>query len=270
MHIVLIYTGEFFSQSAPIGGIFQLHQAKALSKRHKVAILNPCLISPRHILKNFEKKKYLKYKNIDIYKNYKKNIFPGKIKIFNYLLKKSYEKLTLELFREYIKKNGYPDICHVYDIRFGLIAGTIIKREFKVPFIFSEYCVEIANNTLPLSDNFKKKIVRPNLLFADYLALPSKKFANKFKKHFNLKKKINILPNVLPWDVLKYKKNENKNFFEFIVINRLDTNKNTELIIKSFIELNKKDTKLTIIGNGPELKNIKKYFSYRNIFFLKK
>ena len=51
MHIVLIYTGEFFSQSAPIGGIFQLHQAKALSKRHKVAILNPCLISPRHILK---------------------------------------------------------------------------------------------------------------------------------------------------------------------------------------------------------------------------
>ena len=56
MHIVLIYTGEFFSQSSPIGGIFQMHQAKVLSARHKVAILNPCLISPRHIFNNFEKK----------------------------------------------------------------------------------------------------------------------------------------------------------------------------------------------------------------------
>ena len=274
MHIVLIYTGEFFSQSSPTGGIFQMHQAKVLSARHKVAILNPCLVSPRHIFKNFDKKKYIKYQNIDIYKNYKKNIFPGKIKLFNFLLKRNYEKLILELFREYIKKNGYPDICHVFDIRFGLIAGTIIKKEFKVPFIFSEYCVEVANNTLPLSNYFEKKIVKPNLLFADNLALPSKRFANKFKKYFSLKKKIKILPNVLPWDVENYKKNKNKNkkknCFEFIVINRLDTNKNTELIIKSYISLNKKDTKLIIIGNGPELKNIKKYFSHPKIVFFKK
>ena len=40
--------------------------------------------------------------------------------------------------------------------------------------------------------------------------------------------------------------------------------------IKSFIALNEKDSKLTIIGNGPELKNIKKYFSHPRIFFFKK
>ena len=52
MHLLLIYTGEFRTKNAPIGGIFQLDQAKLLTNSiSKVNILNPSIISPRFFLK---------------------------------------------------------------------------------------------------------------------------------------------------------------------------------------------------------------------------
>ena len=59
---------------------------------------------------------------------YKKNILPSKIKSLNYILKKKYEELTISIFNSYLEKNGKPDLCHVFDTRFGLVAGSIIKK----------------------------------------------------------------------------------------------------------------------------------------------
>ena len=61
MHVLLIYTGEFKTKNAPIGGIFQFNQAKVLSSLgFKVSILNPCLISPRHFFSKYNLKNIMK------------------------------------------------------------------------------------------------------------------------------------------------------------------------------------------------------------------
>ena len=55
MHLLIVYTGEFQTKKAPIGGIFQFNQARLLnSNGYKVGILNPCIISPRHILDKYK------------------------------------------------------------------------------------------------------------------------------------------------------------------------------------------------------------------------
>ena len=271
MHVLIIYTGEF-QTNGPTGGIFQLHQAKVLkNSKFKVGILNPNSVSPRYIFKDHSNIKHKFFENIPVFRLYKKNIFPGKIKFFNYFLKSKYEKITIELFDQYVKKYGKPDLCHVFDIRFGLVAGNIIKLKYKIPFIFTEYCVEIANNTLPLSKRYIETIVNPSLKNASKVALPSSKFAKKFKNYLKYKKKVEILPPVLPPDLNRIKKrskSKNKDIFRFIIVSRLDKNKNVETPIKAFLKLNKKNVYLTIIGDGPEYSNLKKYFSDKRIDFL--
>ena len=271
MHVLIIYTGEF-QTNGPTGGIFQLHQAKVLKDSNiKVGILNPNIISPRYFFKDYSNIKNKYIENIPIFRLYKKNIFPGKIKFFNYFLKSKYEKITIKLFDDYIKKHGKPDLCHVFDIRFGLIAGNIIKMKYNIPFIFTEYCVEIANGTLPLSNKFIVNFVQPSLKNASKIVLPSVKFAKKFKKYLRYQKKIEILPPVLPPDLINIKKKlnqKNKDTFKFIIVSRLDKNKNIGIPLKAFLKLKNKNTSLTIIGDGPEYTNLKKYLFSKRIKFL--
>ena len=262
MHLLIVYTGEFQTKKAPIGGIFQFNQARLLnSNGYKVGILNPCIISPRHILDKYKLgKTHFKKQGIPIFQYYKKNLYPSKIKILNQLLNKTYEKISLDLFQAYVKKNGMPDLCHVFDVRFGLVVGSLLKKKYNIPFIFTEYCVETANNTLPVNEDYKKNYILPQLKDANILALPSKKFSDLFKKYFYLKKKILILPPVLPLDLTKVKKTLKKKDdkkYKFIIVSRLDKNKNLKLPIEAFIKLNRDDTELLIIGDGPERKHKK-------------
>lgn len=273
MHVLIIYTGEF-QTNGPSGGIFQLHQAKVLKNGNiKVGILNPNLISPRYLFKSYKTIKNRIFDEIPVFRSYKRNIFPKKISFLNYFLKSRYEKITLELFNEYIKHHGKPDICHVFDIRFGLVAGNIIKEKFNIPYIFTEYCVETANNTLTLSKNYIENIVKPALNNANRIVLPSKKFSKKFKRYLNYKRKIDILAPVLPPDLKKKKLNtkpkKNNSNFKFIMVCRLDKNKNVEIPIKAFLRLKFVNSSLTIIGDGPEFKYLKQYEFEKKITFLR-
>ena len=109
MHILIIYTGEFQTKKAPIGGIFQLNQAKLLnSNGYKVGILNPCVISPRHFLNKYEKGKSFFYKEkIPIFKFYKKNLMPRKFKMFNQSLKKKIRKNFFRFISTIYRKKWY-------------------------------------------------------------------------------------------------------------------------------------------------------------------
>ena len=60
------------------------------------------------------------------------------------------------------------------------------------------------------------------------------------------------------------KKKDDKKY-KFIIVSRLDKNKNLKLPIEAFIKLNRDDTELLIIGDGPERENIKKMIRKNNI-----
>lgn len=261
MHILLVLTNEFQTKASPIGGVFQLDQAKVLmSAGYKVGILSPALLSPRRFFLNYKYKKKEFIKKIPIIREYKKNILPAKIKIFNNYFITFYEKKGLSLFDEYKKKFGIPDVLHVFDIRFGLFVGNIIKEKYNIPFVFTEYCAEVASNSLPLSYNFIRNNVINKINNAHKITTCSKKFSIIFKKKLNIKKNVGIHYPVMPpsstKDCMTIKKNKK---FTFISVNRFDTNKNIELIVNAFSNnFRGKKVNLELVGSGPNLKIIKK------------
>ena len=84
MHILLVLTNEFQTKASPIGGVFQLDQAKVLrSAGYKVGVISPALLSPRRFLLNYKYKKKEIIQKIPVLREYKKNLLPAKIKFFN-------------------------------------------------------------------------------------------------------------------------------------------------------------------------------------------
>lgn len=268
MHILLVLTNEFQTKASPIGGVFQLDQAKVLrSAGYKVGVISPALLSPRRFLLNYKYKKKEIIQKIPVLREYKKNLLPAKIKFFNNFFINYYETKGLSLFDEYKKKFGTPDILHVFDIRFGLFVGNIIKEKRNVPFILTEYCAEVASNTLPLTQNFIKNKVKNKIVNAHKITTCSKKFSSIFKKKLNIKKNVGVHYPVMPPSSSKtsIKIIKNKKF-TFISVNRLDPNKNVELIINAFSNNFKgKEAVLELVGKGPNLKIIKKLIKKKKI-----
>ena len=99
----------------------------------------------------------------------------------------------------------------------------------------------------------------------------------KFIFYLKLKNiKVDAIYPVLPHDILKKEilKKKKKKINIFIKINRLDKNKNIQLIINSFIKgFKNKNAVLKIIGNGPEIENLINISKTSNIkkkiFFIK-
>ena len=268
MHVLLIFTGEFQTEASPIGGVFQLDQAKVLkSAGIKTGIISPSLLSPRRLFLNYNYKKKEFINGIPILRNYKKNILPARIKFFNKFFIKYYEKEGIKLFENYVKEFGYPDILHVFDIRFGLFVGDLIKKKYNIPYIFTEYCVEILNNTLPLPERVLNVSVREKINNADIVTTPSKKFSLIIKKKLKINNKIFVHNPVLPPNSNKFKiKKRKEKIFNFISINRLDYNKNVQHIVKAFAKgFLGKEARLKILGDGPMSKKIIKLSKDLNI-----
>ena len=51
--------------------------------------------------------------------------------LYNLILEKNYKKLGLDLFEEYIKKHGKPNLIHTNDVKFGIFVADIIKKNTK-------------------------------------------------------------------------------------------------------------------------------------------
>ena len=138
----------------------------------------------------------------------------------------------------------------------------------------TECSSETAENTFP---SILQKSSISILKKAKVVTACSKPFAKIFKKKLKLKDiKVDTIYPVLSGDISKnliLKKNKNKTF-TFITVNRLDKNKNIQLIINSFIKgFENKNAVLKIIGNGPEIDkliNISKTSKLgKKIFFIK-
>ncbi len=255
--ILIIHSDEFLTKENPLGGIFQLDQAKHLiENNYKVNILSAGLLSPR---KFFKGKNYLKFEKIgkiNIYRKYKKNILPSRVNILNKIIAEQTSSIGIELFEEYLKKNPKPDLIHSHDLRYGSFITHKIFKKYRIPYVITEHNSDILEKKFP-------KILVPqiNKIIKDSkkISTVSKLMAYKLKKFFKIKKKIFILHNVLPEIFLKKKNLSIKNkILTFISVTRFDKNKNVELLIEAFDKvLKKRNCVLKIIGSGPLLNKVK-------------
>ncbi|MCG3697519.1 glycosyltransferase [Aliarcobacter butzleri] len=248
MHILIIPSEHFITQTQPLGGIFQYHQAKALNNAgHQIGVLSVGYITPRYLVSKYIYKKEEKKENINIKREYKQLYFPHRYMLFK-ILKNNYIKMADKLYKEYIKEFGIPDIIHAHNFLYAGIIAKFIKDEYGVNYIVTEHSSSFVRNKLSSGKIKSIENVAKNAL---KVTAVSSSFNNILKEY--TKTNIDLLPNIVD-DFFFQKKFQNKisKNFIFLHIASLDKNKNQELLIKSFEKIAKlnHNVYLNIAGSG--------------------
>ncbi|MEO5946066.1 MAG: glycosyltransferase [Chitinophagaceae bacterium] len=167
--------------------------------------------------------------------------------------------LYKKAIRNYIIKNGKPDLVHIHvPIKAGVLA-LWMKKNYKIPYIITEHW-GIYNDVVEDSyasrgfafKRYTKKIFQQASRFisvSDYLAKGVNSLIGK--------KKYKIIPNTVDTDLFFYKEKETS-VFRFIHVSNMVALKNAEGILRSFkrfIQQNA-NTELIMIGdNAIQLKD---------------
>jgi glycosyltransferase involved in cell wall biosynthesis len=255
--ILIIHSDEFLTNKNPLGGVFQFDQAKYLSENNfKVDILSAGVLSPKKFFQNNVYVKEEKYKKINIFRKYSKNIYPFRLNIFNNLIARKIASNGLKLFKDYLKKNSKPDLIHAHDLRYGSFIAYEIFKKYQIQYVITEHNSDILEYKYPRSlIKITKEIIENSKNFSTV----SRLLAERLKLFFKIKKDIKILHNVLAKEFLIKRKLEvRKSSFTFISVTRFDKNKNIEILIEAFQKISKiNNSKLKIIGDGPMYSKIK-------------
>ena len=160
----------------------------------------------------------------------------------------SYKKAV----REFIRKEGLPDIVHVHiPMKAGMI-GRWIKRTWKIPFIVSEHSAHYDNKS---DDNFysKSSFHRYNVkrVLSDAAAVTnvSATVGNILKSLFNLKA-VRVIPNTVNKTFFYYAHQAIPKFRFIHVSTLVGHQKNVEGILNAVLLLSKQrgDFEMVIVG----------------------
>ena len=258
MKILLIDSHEFLTNDNKSDGIFTFDQAKFLSKNdYKVDILSPGIYPARDILKKKIYKNYERLNGIKIYRKYKKNIIPFRIRFLNPLIVEKISSISLDLFEDYLKYNRKPDLLHAHKIRYSAYAAYAIFLKYNIPYVITEHNSDIIQNKFPNSlKDLTRKIIKQSKNFNTVSNTNSKILS----KYFNIKK-VEVINNLIPEIFTKkYKRNKSKKKYSFISISRFDENKNNKIVINSFIKnFNNLNSSLEICGGGNLINEYRTY-----------
>lgn len=256
MHILIIPPSVFLTKLQPLNGIFQLHQARALSNSgYKVGVLSVGFITPRYVFKEYN---YIKIETIEkfkVYRNYRRLLFPWRFLPERYIIS-SIEEMVREIIDRYILEEGRPDIVHVHNILHAGIVGLFLKENYKIPFIITEHSSRYENGNISVEEYITiNRIVKHS---SDVTAV-STNFCNALSRFLN--RQVRHLPNLIDPNFLNLDKEltekpKHKNFTFFNAAS-LDTNKNHSLLLNSFAKSFKgMNIYLRIAGEGSLLKKL--------------
>lgn len=248
MHILIIPSEHFVTQIQPLGGIFQYHQANALSNaKYQIGVISVGYITPRYLVSKYIYKKEEKKENINIKREYKQLYFPHRYIPFK-VLKGNYIKMADKLYKEYIKEFGIPDIIHAHNFLYAGIIAKFLKDKYRINYIITEHSSSFVRNKL---SSEKIKSIEDVAKNASKVTAVSSSFNNILKEY--TKTNIDLLPNIVNnfFFQKKFQDKISKNFI-FLHIASLDKNKNQELLIKSFEKIAKlnHNVYLNIAGSG--------------------
>jgi len=256
MH-VLIIPSWYPNTYNDLNGVFFQEQAEALAKNNtKVGVIALTQVTIQDILKN----KKLHFENNEHIQNdvatYQKDYF---------IFPKIYRKLTIckirreyhfkKLFKEYIAKNGTPDIVHLHSFFYGHLA-IWIKKEYNIPYVVTEHSTTFARDLLSHSEiQYATKVYEQ----ANKTLAVSQEFSKLLKE--KTKVSFDYLPNIVNVDFFKnIQEKSDTGKIRFITIGHLVPKKNQNMLIKAFTLAfeKEKNIELLIVGEGPEYQNLEK------------
>ncbi|API87070.1 glycosyltransferase [Francisella uliginis] len=163
---------------------------------------------------------------------------------------KRYVNKTLNIFKEYVKQNGKPDLIHVHSAwQAGLTALQIYKK-YNIPYIVTEHSSAFQREKFS-----QKQLCLINMVFkySSKNVAVSSSLANYLSKSFN--SNFIYIPNsVNQMFFEKLNNDRNSNFFDFLSLAGLNLNKGFDILIDAFCKVfqNIDNVRLIIGGDGVE------------------
>ena len=206
-------------------------------------------------------------------------ILRKKIKEFNpdyAYVHNTWFKASLGIFRT-LDKEKVPIILKIHNFRYFCTRSFLSKNHFLDKNI-CQACGADQKNFKNFNKYFQNSILK-SLFVIRYgkkyfkilknekiKILVLTKFHQEFLKNLTNRQTVNVFQNYLKTDLAN---RTNQSAEKFIVYaGRISSEKGVKELIKTFRDINDKNLKLKIIGDGPQLKELKKSYKFDNIEFL--
>ena len=206
-------------------------------------------------------------------------ILRKKIKEFNpdyAYVHNTWFKASLGIFRT-LDKEKVPIILKIHNFRYFCTRSFLSKNHF-IEKNICQACGADQDNIKTFNKYFQDSILK-SLFVIRYgkkyfkilknekiKILVLTKFHQEFLKNLTNRQTVNVFQNYLKTDLAN---RTNQSAEKFIVYaGRISSEKGVKELIKTFRDINDKNLKLKIIGDGPQLKELKKSYKFDNIEFL--
>lgn len=259
LHIVIV-ASWYPSDDQPFYGIFVEEQALLLRKNgHRIVVFYPYLNGDFKAFLKGDRKKSKKYlrngiKVIEI----PQNIYLPKAKDFFIA---SLISKTIKTFKDYIDKEGLPDVIHSHSAFMGGVVGLELNKKFKIPLVHTEHSSGFIFNKSQYTKIDLKRVA--NLYnHSSRFVFVSEYFKNAFETSMNLSGQGTIvIPNMVSDDFFNQLKPLKTEHLRALSVGSLISVKNHLLLLKAWKIVIKKfpKAKLSIAGNGYLAKELKEF-----------
>lgn len=264
---VLVIPSWYPSKSYPNNGSFFKEQSEALRKNGVDVDTFVVDIPYRNTKKDFNYFSLNKYteNGIDVYRV----VYPiGFLRRLPTLFYRFIKEFSIKFFERHLHTKRYDAIIAHSAIYGGYIANGIGKK-FNIPVITIEHSSKILTNKL--SDK-EKSILSSVVENSDKFVCVSRNLRKKIKSQISSKSEILVHPNMVSSLFYMAPKKENK--FEIVSVGNLISLKQMDKLIDGFHKAfsDNASVYLTVIGDGPEFKNLDNLineYKMENRIFLK-
>lgn len=249
---ILVVPSWYPTEDNPINGIFFKEQVKALQKHgFEVSVLYP-EIRTIHKVKQAFKERGMIVSTEDGIKTYRYiayNLIPGRVPFST--ARMYYAKLK-KLYREFLRREGKPDVIHAHACLWGGWAAAQLAKEERIPFIITEHSSAFLRGLLA---DYEKKEISKTLEAATEIIAVGPSLKQELEKYTN--KHIHQIENIVNIDdfvPLKTSDQQGKNKrFRFLSVAFLNKNKRMDLLIRAFTQaFRNQEVELVIGGQGNE------------------
>ena len=252
MHVLILPSWYPAHPSDPFGSFFREHALSIQAAGCKVGVLAPRLVSLLSPVSSIRVSRSVQVEldeGMPTYRHASVNWTPR----FWHANARRIASLGWQIYQEYCKKYGRPDVIHVQSsIMCGVVAKTILERD-GVPFVVCEHSSAYARGQVP---PIGKEIVRYVAEKASGTFAVSTPFCQLLEKTLDLPPKSYVrIPNMVDRafleEPLKYRGGQQRRFLH---VSMLDQNKNVQLILHAFYKAfeGNMNISLTIGGDGPD------------------
>lgn len=173
----------------------------------------------------------------------------------NYLLRK-----VESFFREYIKKEGKPDLIHAHSIFYGGVVSKYLSVKFEIPFIVTEHSSHFILNGKSLT-TYDIEQIESVLNRSDKTIMVSRFQQEQMNQFFKLHQNNQlVIHNIVSRLFLNNIRKANEKIFTFICVGYFNYTKNHNLLLDAFKILIDREIKvnLVLVGDGVLRSELKK------------